>query len=89
MLRLNALVAAFAGSVTNATVGLMVNTNSSMWDGEANSWSAAGQNILLQYPNLAGKSENSYLHFIKSFAEAKRLNPTLSGIVLSSDPYFF
>lgn len=87
--RRDKLVAAFPASVTSATVGLMVNTNSKMWDGEARVWSNGGQTILLPYPDLAAKKENHHAHFRKFFEEAKRKNPTLSGIVLSSDPYFY
>jgi hypothetical protein len=87
--RRDALVAAFTGAVSNATTGLMVNTNSSMWDGEVSAWQNGGQNIVLKYPDLAQKKENNYAHFPKFFSEAKRLNPGLQGIVVSSDPYFY
>jgi hypothetical protein len=90
-MRRDRLVAVFntgPGQVSAATVGLMVNTNSTMWKGESEEW-LTEQTILLKYPDLAGKKENDHAHFQAFFKQAKTLNPTISGIVVSSDPYFF
>jgi hypothetical protein len=88
--RRDALVAAFPGQVSNATIGLMVNANSSMSDGEINSWHTGGQNIVLKFPDLANNArDNNFAHFGPFFTAAKTQNPGLTGIVVSADPYFY
>jgi hypothetical protein len=74
--------------VANDAVAIMVNDNSTMGMKEYDDWVSSGQPGLL-FPDLAGKNENSYGHFVPFFQAVAALTTPVLAIVVSADPFFF
>jgi hypothetical protein len=66
-------------------IALMVNINSEMGENEAEEWEASG-GTALRFPDLGGNKNNDAVHFDAFFRSVSNL---ISGIVVSSDPFFF
>lgn len=72
-------------NVPQGGIALMVNTNSAMGELEYDQW-VDGGGTGLKFPDLAGKKNNDALHFLQFF---KNVPNPISGIIVSSDPFFF
>lgn len=66
-------------------IALMVNMNSAMGDNELEDWLSGG-GTAFKFPDLANKMNNDASHFVQFF---KKIPAQISGIIVSSDPFFF